>query len=216
MRYRFSRSLTVAVVAATIALPAAASAQLLFDTGAGTTSVLGGGFTGLGIGQGVAVTTATHLTQFGFYVLNSGGHFKFLIFDQANSTLLFSTIGSSLVSSGDATYTWLESGPLNLDLAAGKTYYFGLSANLENVFGLGLTSPAGTHSENGLALTGEPTFYTNYSTPTSTPILLTKSASVSLRLEGTQDATTTPEPSSMALLGTGLVGLVPMVRRRRR
>ena len=214
MRYRFSRSLLAAVVAVSIALPAAASAQL-FTTGPGTPSVVGG-FEGLppaGVGQGVSVTTATNLTQFGFYGTTNSGDYKFLIFENTTSNLVFS---QAVHIGGTDNFAWFESGQISFNLDAGKTYYFGL-INYGAGYALSGTSPPGTDSENGLALTGEAIFYTNYSSPSQIPPLDgQRPLSLSLRLEGTQGATTTPEPSSMALLGTGLVGLVPMVRRRRR
>lgn len=215
MGYRFSRSLLAAVVAASFALPTAASAQL-FTTGPGTPGVVGGfeDTPPAGVGQGVVVTTATNLTQFGFYGRTNSGDYKFLIFENTTSTLLFSqaVFLENTITGGE----WLESGQISFNLDAGKTYYFGL-INYGAGYALSGTSPPGTDSENGLALTGGAIFYTNYSSPSQIPPPDgQRPLSLSLRLEGTQGATTTPEPSSMALLGTGLVALVPMVRRRRR
>lgn len=79
-------------------------------------------------------------------------------------------------------------------------YVFGLSPSSAAIFDSFLQNPGSSSYTLGLSASisdaqgGPDTFYLAYS-PSS--------------------VTTTPEPSSMALVGTGLVGLVPIFRRRR-
>ena len=111
-------------------------------------------------------------------------------------------------SLGTATVgTPFTSGQINFTLNAGHTYWFGVIADNEE--DVGYIFPQVNYSNNGLtAVTTGNSNYSSFANPTFGGYA---SAEIALRIT---EGSAVPEPGSIALMGTGVLGLAGLLRRK--
>jgi hypothetical protein len=204
MKTARARNLMLLAAAVVLCFAGNAMATTLFDLSpTNGTTFRGSDF---GPGQGVIVGTTTTITDMAFFLnMPNGGDLKFMIWDGTNANLLFSSVLSGVAASN--TQTWVSANPFSFTLTAGNEYWFGIIA--DNNVDVGYIFPPITYSANGLtAVTTGNSNYNSFANPVFSGYA---SAEIGLRLFG---GTTVPEPGSLLLLGSGVLGVVGVLRRK--
>ncbi len=199
------RKVFLLIALAVFGLAANATAAIVFDLSPTNNTTFRSA--GDGPGQGVEVGTTITITDMAFFLdMPSGGDLKFMIWDDDNSDLLFSTVLSGVAAS--ETQDWVYSDPFSFTLQAGQTYWFGIMAT--SAVHVGYIFPPFDYSANGLtAITTGNSNYLDFNTPYFDGY---GGAAIGLRLVGGGESV--PEPGTIALMGAAFLLLAGALRRK--
>lgn len=168
----------------------------------GTTSFAGTN----GIGQAVTVSESMSINDFGFY-LNQipSSAVDFFIYDKTTSSL---TMAPASVTTQTRGWDYLTG--RDIDLNGGDTYYFGVYGAAGSTLWVG-TNPQTQFFSDGL---GIPDGVSSLDFTGDVPTTTAGAGDVALRIYSTDPPGETPEPSSLMLLGSGILAGAAVVRRK--